>query len=180
MAAKNIVEQEVSPLINYGAYDNDLEDQKTAINAKISSYEHKLVDLEIKESMLNNIITRTNSQLENIDPTNFKWVGQTQSNLMKQIENLGLLKDIIIKYEDMIFKYRKTLIEMNEKSLANRVKVNSLLAEEKKEDDNINTILQNIQNMIDGNNDKIDLDEDTNIQNKLLLEVQQELEAEQY
>jgi hypothetical protein len=147
---QNIPELDEAPNINYNIYSQDLNTQKAAIQSKIEAHERKLVDLEIKETMLNNIITRTNATLESIDPGNFKWIGQTQANLMKQIENLGLLKDIIIKYEDMIFKYRKVLLEINEKDLGNRIRISTVLQEEKKEEENINTVLADIQEMLKG------------------------------
>lgn len=168
-----------APTINYKLYSNDLAIQKKAIQAKINNYESKLVDLEIKETMLNNIITRTNSTLENIVPSNFKWIGQTQVNLMKQLENLGLLKDIIIKYEDMIFKYRKILLEINEKDLGNRIRINTVLQEEIKDEDNISTVLADIQNLIkiNENGNPAEIDQSGQL---LLQDIQKELQSKDY
>jgi hypothetical protein len=186
------LQQDAAPSINYGTYSNDLNTQKEAIQIKIDNHERKLIDLEMKETMLNNIITRTNATLESIDPGNFKWMGQTQANLMKQIENLGLLKDIIIKYEDMIFKYRKVLLEINEKDLGNRIRINTLLQEEHKEEDNINTVLADIQELLknnseasleqqyDENGNKIAMVSEGNPQNVLLQSLEQELLEEDY
>jgi len=169
-----------APNIDYDDYSNNLNNQKEAIQAKIENYERKLLDLEIKENMLNNIITRTNATLENIDPSNFKWLGQTQSNLMKQLENLGLLKDIIIKFEDMIFKYRKILLEINEKDLGNRIKINSLLVEEQKEEESINTVLSDIQNLLHNTNEASDGSEINGPENLLLQNIQKELQDNDY
>ena len=176
----DVQEIDNAPNINYENYSTDLNTQKIAIQEKINNYERKLVDLEIKEGMLNNIITRTNATLENIDPSNFKWVGQTQSNLMKQIENLGLLKDIIIKYEDMIFKYRRILLEINEKDLGNRIKINSLLVEEKKDEDSINTVLSDIQLLLQREPNQDNLDTSTNSGDLILQNIQQELKDNDY
>jgi len=182
-SVNNTEEVDTAPTINYNSYSQDLETQKAAIQSKIEAHERKLVDLEIKETMLNNIITRTNATLEGIDPGNFKWIGQTQSNLMKQIENLGLLKDIIIKYEDMIFKYRKVLLEMNEKDLGNRIRINGMLQEEKKEEDNINTVLADIQELLKGGVTDTTLVQDDNNQDSgqiLLQSIEQELLENDY
>jgi len=176
----DVQEIDNAPNINYENYSTNLNTQKIAIQEKIDNYERKLVDLEIKEGMLNNIITRTNATLENIDPSNFKWVGQTQSNLMKQIENLGLLKDIIIKYEDMIFKYRRILLEINEKDLGNRIKINSLLVEEKKDEDSINTVLSDIQLLFQREPNPDNLDTTIGSGDLILQNIQQELKDNDY
>jgi len=179
----NTQEMDSAPNINYENYSENLDSQRNAIQVKIDNYERKLVDLEIKEGMLNNIITRTNATLENIDPSNFKWMGQTQSNLMKQIENLGLLKDIIIKFEDMIFKYRRILLEINEKDLGNRIKINSLIVEEKKDEDNINTVLSDIQLLLqrEPNQNDLEISDNSNNSSDLILQnIQQELKDNDY
>ena len=174
-----------APNIDYGIYSDNLDEQKTAINKKINAYEEKLVSLEMKEMMLNNIITRTNNLLENIDPGNFRLIGQTQSNLMKQIENLGLLKDIIIKYEDMIFKYRKVLLEINEEALNNRVKINQLEKEEKKVEDDVGSVLNEIQHLLSlkssNSSDNLNSGDETEQGPNLLLQnIEQELIQENY
>ena len=139
---KNLDKNEI---INYQEYSNDIEKQKEELNSKINILENKLIDLEIKENMINNIITRTNATLENIDPGNFKWIGQTQSNLMKQIESLGMVKDIIIKYEDLIMKYRKMIIDIDEKKMVNRLKIASLQKEEEEKETALTEVLSEVQ-----------------------------------
>lgn len=136
--------------INYNNYATEIQEEKTKVQEKLTALEVKLVDLELKERMINGIITRTNASLEHMDPTNFKWVGQTQTNLMKQIENLGLVKDIIIKYEDMILKYRNILIGIAEKKITNRVKIVNLQKEEAKAENNIGDLMVSIQDMLSG------------------------------
>jgi hypothetical protein len=145
-----MVIQDEKVQINYTEYSKDIEEEKTKVKEKLVSLDNKLVDLELKERMINNIITRTNATLENMDSSNFKWMAQTQTNLMKQIENLGLVKDIIIKYEDMILKYRNILINIAEKKITNRVKIANLEREEEKQDNNITELMSNIQDILAG------------------------------
>ena len=168
--------------INYDNYDNEIVDEQSKIEQKISALENKLLDLEIKETMLNNIITRTNATLENIDPKNFKWIGQTQTNLMKQLESFGLLKDIIIKYEDMVQKYRKLLIDIKEKKINNRLRIASLIKEEEEKESDLTAILSDLQHIIKPN-EKNDITEDPTLKtskNQLLEEIQNELQQEGY
>ena len=174
-----LIVQDNIPEINYDEYNAEAQTQKEFIQNKIQSYEIKLVSLTIKENMLDNIITRTNANLENIDSNNFRLIGQTQSNLMKQIENYGLLKDIVLKYEEAIFKYRKTLIEINEKKLINRIKIQTLIKEEVKEDENINTIMEDLQQLLKGD-PGISGNQVTPEGNLLLEEIQKELDEAKY
>ena len=170
--------------INYGNYAEEIQEEKAKVTEKLIALEVKLVDLEMKERMINNIITRTNATLENMDPTNFKWVGQTQTNLMKQIENLGLIKDIIIKYEDMILKYRNILIGIAEKKITNRVKIVNLQKEEAKQENNIGDLMVSIQDMLSGKtpegmNIPIDVQAQENSQ-LFLSSIEEELEKDGY
>jgi len=169
----NLIQEESAPNINYNMYSENLGAQTSAIQEKINNHELKLVDLEMKEQMLNRIIMRTNAILENIEPSNFKWIGQTQANLMKQIENLGLLKDIIIKYEDMIFKYRRVLLENNEKDLGNRLKINTVLKEEEVKEDSVTTVLNDLQLLLKNNAVSETMENDNG--NALINELKQEL-----
>lgn len=170
--------------INYNNYASEIEIEKNHVQEKITALEVKLADLELKERMINGIITRTNASLEHMDPNNFKWVGQTQTNLMKQIENLGLVKDIIIKYEDMILKYRNILIGIAEKKITNRVKIANLQKEEAKQDNNIGDLMVSIQDMLSGKTPEgmgVPMDVDTQENSRLFLSsIEEELEKEGY
>lgn len=167
--------------INYDNYAAEMEVEKNHVQEKLTSLEVKLVDLELKERMINGIITRTNASLEHMDPTNFKWVGQTQTNLMKQIENLGLVKDIIIKYEDMILKYRNIMISIAEKKITNRVKIVNLQKEEAKQENNIGDLMVSIQDMLNGvpRDGPIDVPAQENSQ-LFLSSIEEELEKDGY
>lgn len=180
------ITQDKLGLVRIDDYNDNIQQEARQITTKINSLENKLVKLELKESMIDNIITRTNALLESIDPKNFKWIGQTQSNLMKQIESLGLIKDIIIKYEDMILKYRKMLIDIEEKKVMNRFKLAALYQEEEEKDIEINEILSQVQELLGSsksqkNNDI--KDNSTNSQeneNPMIETIMQELKEEGY
>ena len=103
-----------------------------------------------------------------------------QTNLMKQLESFGLLKDIIIKYEDMIQKYRKILIDLKEKKIGNRLKIASLMKEEEEKESDLTAILADVQNLI--SSEKTDFTDNSlkNNNNQLLEEIQNELQQEGY
>jgi len=170
--------------INYHDYKEEIVREQTEVQAKINELEIKLVDLELKERMIDSIISRTNATLLNIPADNFKWMGQTQSNLMKQIENLGLVKDIIIKYEDMILKYRNVLISIIEKKITNRVKIVSLQKEEKQAENSIGDLMVNIQDLLSGKAPQIEGEGeqpfDPEAQKLFLNSIEEELKKEGY
>jgi len=150
MAEKQLSEMSTDEIININNYNAEIEEDITAISNKIRNLDTKLIQLEIKEQMINNIITRTNATLESIDANNFKWIGQTQANLMKQIESLGLIKDIIIKYEDMILKYRKMLNDIKERKMSNRFKIANLFKEQEESESDVTMVLEEVQKLLNG------------------------------
>jgi len=150
MSKKNPESKE--EIVDYESYSEEVQEDIEAIQNKLNSLQSKLVSLEIKEQIINNIITRTNATLESIDPKNFKWIGQTQSNLMKQIESLGLVKDIVIKYEDMILKYRKMLNDIKERKINNRLKLANLFKESEEKETNVAMVLEEVQGLLASQN----------------------------
>jgi len=124
-------------------YKNELSNQKEKIEEKIISIERKLIMLNNKESIINDIINKINLELQGTDPKHFKAVGQLRTILNKQLESLSLIMDMIVKLEDMIQKYRKMLIDLENQKINNHIKLNK---ESEEIDNDISKILLQINN----------------------------------
>jgi len=120
-------QQKPIDLVNY---EKSISEQKIKIDEKITSLERKLLSLNNKESMINNIINKINIDLENIDPKKFSAVAQIRTTLNKQFETLGLIIDAIIKFEDMIQKYRKILLDIENQKINNVIKMTKEVSED--------------------------------------------------
>ncbi len=126
-------------------YKDNIEEQKNEINKKINSLEQKLISLQNKESIINSLILKINTELENTDPKHFKAISQIRTTLNKQFETLSLIMDMIIKVEDMIQKYRKMLIDIENKQIDNFIKLNKEIQMEENDLASLLTVLnQNI------------------------------------
>jgi len=104
-------------------YQTELQKQKENIENKIKSLESKLIMLNNKETIINNLINKINLELENTNPTHFKAVAQLRTTLNRQLESLSLIMDMIVKIEDMIQKYRKMLIDIENQKMNNYIKL---------------------------------------------------------
>jgi len=122
--------------------------RKREIMEKIEDLNKKLKKHELKEGMLDKIISMTYTELENLKENEFTRRGQKQSILIKQLEALSILHDTLIKYEDMIQKYHKILLEIENNKLNSFLKIENLKKEEKATDDNITDLLMMIQDQM--------------------------------
>jgi hypothetical protein len=143
------------------------------LKAKIVSLNHKLTKHELKEAILDKIITSTYVELENLKENEFTRKGQKQSILVKQLEALSILHDTILKYEDTIQKYHKILIDVENSKFNSLFRVEALKKEEKNADENIAEILMTLQKNLSDAKSGDGL-------NSLLCEVQQELKDNNY
>jgi len=167
--AKKITKEENKNDLIYDGYTNEIDKQKEEINKKIISIERKLLSLNNKESIINNLILKINLDLEKTDPKKFTAIGQIRNTLNKQFEALGLITDMIIKYEDMIQKYRKMLIDIENQKVGNFTK---LKVEEEALESDMSKILLQINNQINGKTDEPNVG--------ILSDAQKELEEEGY
>jgi len=124
-------------------YKNELLNQKEKIEGKIKSLENKLIILNNKESIINDIINKVNFELQNTNPTHFKAVAQLRTTLNRQLETLSIVMDMIVKLEDMIQKYRKMLIDMENQKINNYIK---LQKETQEVENDVSKILLQINN----------------------------------
>jgi len=116
---------------NYSDYLENVNEEKNKIIEKIRNIEQKLISLNNKETILNNIIMKISSELANTDPKHFKAVSQIRTTLSKQLESLSLIEDMIIKFEDMILKYRKMLIDILINKINNFIKMQKVATQRK-------------------------------------------------
>jgi chromosome segregation ATPase len=140
MAKKNKEKQSATVFDNY---TSELSNQKEQIENKIQNLESKLLSLNNKESILNTIISKIYLELENTDPKHFKAIAQLRTTLNKQLETLSIVMDMIVKIEDMIQKYRKMLIDIENQKIGNYIK---LQKEEQDVETDISKILLQINN----------------------------------
>jgi hypothetical protein len=154
-------------------YNFEMDTRKNDLKNKIEHLEKKLNKHELKEGMLDMIIGQTYTELENLKENEFAKRGQKQSILIKQLEALSVLHDTILKYEDMIQKYHKILMDIENNKLNSYLKIENLKKEEKRTDEGLGDILQELQQMLKGETGGI-------TSNSLLDEIQQELNDENY
>jgi len=146
--------------------------RKREIISKIEDLNKKLKKHELKEGMLDQIIATTYIELENLSENEFTRRGQKQSILIKQLEALSILHDTIIKYEDMIQKYHKILLDIENNKLNSFLKIENLKKEEKATEEGIAELLSSLQ-------DQLNTGSSTNI-NPLIEEIQNELKENNY
>jgi len=133
-------------------YNQELSKRKVEILSKIENLEKKIKKHELKEGMLDMIISGTYVELENLKENEFSRRGQKQTVLIKQLEALSVLHDTILKYEDMIQKYHKILMDLENNKFNSYIKIESIKKEEDKADDNLQAVLENIQGMMNNQN----------------------------
>ncbi len=153
-------------------YNVQMNDRKREILKRVQELERKLTKHELKEAMLDRIINNTYTELDNLGANEFTRKGQKQTILIKQMEALSILHDTLIKYEDMIQKYQKILLDIENNKLNSFLKVANLKKEEEKADEGIHGVLMDLQEMIKGGG--------TVSGNPLLDDIQQELDDADY
>jgi len=163
MAKKTVIKDKNEKVLN--DYSTEIDKQKNEIINKIASIERKLLSLNNKESIINNLIMKINLDLEKTDPKKFTAIGQIRTTLNKQFETLGLITDMIIKYEDMIQKYRKMLIDIENQKIVNYTKLNK---EEEILENDMSKILLQINNQINN--------KDNDLKSQIIADAQAELE----
>jgi hypothetical protein len=104
-------------------YNQNIDHEKNEIIKKIENLEQKLISLQNKETIINSLINKINIELENTNPTHFKAISQIRTTLNKQFETLSLIVEMIMKIEDMIQKYRKMLIDIENSKINNFIKL---------------------------------------------------------
>jgi len=111
-------------------YSASLNERINYINDKIKSSEIKITALKTKESIIDTMIDRTNALVEKYhSEKNFKLAGINSSYILTQFETLSQVQEMLIKYEDMIQKYIKMSIDIENHKLNAHVKLSSVKVE---------------------------------------------------
>jgi hypothetical protein len=154
-------------------HEYNLNTRKDEVEKKIENLNQKIRNLAFKEEMLNSIINRTYTELENLKENEFTRRGQKQSVLIKQLEALSILHDTVYKWETMIQNYHKILIDIENHKINSLIKIENLKKEEEKTDENLSEVLMALNTQL--KNTTADLPE-----NSLISEIKEELEKENY
>jgi len=158
-------------------YTTELSNRKIDIKNKIIKLEDKIKNHSIKEGMLDKIISMTYIELENLKESEFTRRGQKQAILIKQLEALSIIHDTLLKYEDMIQKYHKILIDLENNKLNSYIKVESLHKEEETNDERISDVLAELHKQLKDNNN---LATAATGKSSFIDEIQNELESQNY
>ncbi len=157
----------------------ELSIRKRELLTKVQSLEKKLSKHELKEGMLERIINETYVEMDNLQSNEFSRRGQKQSILIKQMEALSILQATLLSYEDMIFKYQKILIDIENNKLNSFLKIENLKKEEKINDDSIAEVLIAIQEQLKTGSSASSGSLTSGV-NPLIEEIQKELEESNY
>ena len=140
--------EEIETLNVKNNYSREMQSKKIEITKKIEELENKLKKHSLKEGMLDKIILTTYTELDNLSDKEFTRRGQKQTVLIKQLEALSILHDTMMKYEDMIQKYHKIIMDIENNQLNSYIKIMNLKKEEKDVDEGIGSVLMELQDMM--------------------------------
>ena len=170
--AKNKTDE---PIISFNVegYNTELEDQKKYIKNKRAEFDRKLTSLRLKEEIVNRMILESNNQVEKqMEVNNWKVVNIINAQLLTQFETLNQIQEMLCKYEDMIQKYLKMIIDIENHKVNTFVK----LASTKKEADNLESSYENLMQEMH----KITSNVNTNMHVDFAAEVKNQLKLEGY
>jgi len=164
-------------LVNYG---NNLNNQKIYISGKITSCEIKLTSLKSKEAIIDKMISSSSNQLDKAnEEQNYKIAGVISRNLTGQFETLSAIQEMLIKYEDMIQKYVKMNIDIENHKINAFTKLESSKKTDLKEGNDYGKLMAAVHKMIDNQDGSIHSDQTgTNV--PMMDEVRQQLKLEGY
>jgi len=157
-------------------YSRNLNDQIKYINMKIKDYELKLTALKNKELIIDDMINRSNEQVQYyIQAKNMKVAGIHQGYILTQFETLGQVQEMLIKYEEMINKSVKMLIDLENHKINSFVKIAASKKQEKSTDDDYGKLMNAMQKLVTKDNK-----EHNNLENPMLETVREQLKLEGY
>ena len=160
-------------------YSNNLNEIKEGIETKIRSADIRLTALNIKEDVTNKMMMRTSNYINEYEKSaNFKLRSQYETIYIKQTEALSLICEMMMKYEDLIFKYRKMLIDIENHKVQSYTKIKAaektIKTDEDSFDENYQGTLKEINKLLQDNSSE------DNKGNPLLQDIQNELKLEGY
>lgn len=126
-------------LINYS---DNLNVQTNYIAAKIKEVEIKLTALKTKERIINTMLDNTNGQIiRYTEEANWKLVGINNSVILTQFETLGLVQEMLCKFEDMIQRYIKMTIDIENHKINAYVKIAGTRKDEKSNEEGFEKLM---------------------------------------
>lgn len=132
-------------LVNYG---NNLNKQLNYIFSKIEDSEIKITSLKSKEKIIDDMIDRSNRLVEKYSAeNNHKLVGINSSHILTQFETLSQVQEMLIKYEDMIQKYIKMSIDIENHKINAFVKLNMSKKDADKNEDGYEKLMNSMHKM---------------------------------
>lgn len=133
-------------IINYGT---NLNKQLIYIDAKIKTAEIKITALKTKESIIDSMINRSNLAVEKyVEEKNFKLVGINSGHILTQFETLAQVQEMLIKYEDMIQRYIKMSIDIENHKINAFVKLNASKKEADKAEEGYDKLMTQMHEMV--------------------------------
>ena len=143
---ETIVKDKEFDLINYST---NLNKQLNYVFDKIEEAERKITSLKTKEKIIDDMIDRTNRLVEKYNTEkNYKLAGINQSHILTQFETLAQVQEMLIKYEDMIQKYIKMSIDLENHKINAYVKLNSAKKEDKMNDEGYEKLMGAMHDLV--------------------------------
>ena len=144
----SVNEEQSFSLQNYG---NNLNKQLNYISGKIEEAEIKITSLKSKEKIIDDMIDRSNRLVEKYnEEKNYKLAGINSSYILTQFETLSQVQEMLIKYEDMIQKYIKMSIDIENHKINAFVKLNSSKKEDSKNEEGYEKIMSEMHKLMQG------------------------------
>ncbi len=129
-------------------YSENIQTQLDFISGKIQSCENKISSLKAKETIINNMINRTGIKIESaIDEDNQKIATMNQKYVLDYFETLSMVQEMLMKYEDLIYKYIKMRLDIENNKINAYVKLKAANKEVKKEDGEYDDMMKAMHDM---------------------------------
>jgi len=137
-------------IINYGF---NLNKQLNYIADKITEAEIKITKLKTKEKIIDDMINRSNDAVERYNnEKNYKLAGINSSHILTQFETLAQVQEMLIKYEDMIQKYIKMTIDIENHKINAHVKLTNAKKEDSKNEDSYEKLMGQMHELVNNQN----------------------------
>jgi len=126
-------------------YSDNVNEQSLYIKNKIKVHENKINNLKLKETIMSNIIKRLSDNIDKaLYENNFKLVEINQHKLPKFFESLSIIQDMTIKYEDMIQKYIKMILDIENNKVSVYAKIKTADKSIEKNDNDYKDLMEAI------------------------------------
>lgn len=130
-------------------YQLNMNKQANYIQTKIEGAEIKITSLKTKEKIIDDMIRRSNILVEKYNnESNLKLAGINSSHILVQFETLSQVQEMLIKYEDMIQRYVKMIVDIENHKINAFTKINAVKKEEDKNETGYNKLMVAMHDML--------------------------------